>query len=109
MWQNPSNNSTQYSLTFQTSGSSGDEIILKDSSGSEVSSFKAEKNYQCITFSNEDIKKGSTYTLIINGSNVTSLTANNIVTSNTSNNSNGMMNGSGMPTQMKKGNKKQPI
>lgn len=108
MWQNPSDNSKQYSLTFQTSGNSGDEIVLEDSNGNEICSFKAEKNYQCITFSNENIQKGNTYSLFINGNSVTSLTSNNIVTSNASSNSNGIMNeGNGAQMPMDKGGKKQ--
>lgn len=108
MWQNPSDNSKQYSLTFQTSGNSSDEIVLKDSNGNEICSFKAEKNYQCITFSNENIQKENTYSLFINGNSVTSLTSNNIVTSNASSNSNGIMNeGNGAQMPMDKGGKKQ--
>ena len=52
MWQNPSSNSTQYSLTFQYSGNSGDEVKLLDDSENEVVSFKSEKAYGCITISN---------------------------------------------------------
>ena len=45
MWQNPSSNSTQYSLTFQTLGNSGDLVSLKDNSGTEIISLKTEKQY----------------------------------------------------------------
>ena len=93
MWQNPSNNSTQYILTYQASGNSGDEISLKDSSEREITSFKTEKSYGVITISNENITKGNSYTLYVNGTNVGSLEANNIVTSNFS--SSGMMNMNG--------------
>lgn len=93
MWQNPSNNSTQYSLTFQTSGNSGNEIVLKDSSGNEITSLKTEKSYGAITISNSNIEKGKTYTLYVNGSTVGSLTANSVVTSNSSLNGNGGMQG----------------
>lgn len=48
MWQNPSSNSSQNTLTFQNSGNSGDEIVLKDSSGNEITSFKTEKAYSAI-------------------------------------------------------------
>ena len=82
MWQNPSNSSTQYILTYQASGNSGDEISLKDSSGKEITSFKTEKDYGVITISNEDITKGNSYTLYVNGTSVGSLEANNIITSN---------------------------
>ena len=87
MWLNPSNNSTQYSLTFQTSGNSGDEIVLKDSSGNEITSLKTTKSYGVITISNSNIEKGKTYTLYVNGKSIGSLEANSIVTSNSSSNS----------------------
>ena len=98
MWQNPSNNSTQYTLTFQTSGNSGDAISLKDSSDNEIASFKTEKAYGAITISNANIKKGNTYTLYVNGASVGSLQASNVITSNSSSNGNGMPGGGkGMP------------
>lgn len=90
MWQNPSNTSTQYALTFQTNGSAGDEIVLKDSSGNEITSFKTEKSYGMITISNANIEKGKTYSLYVNGTNVASLEASSIVTSNTSSSGNNM-------------------
>lgn len=90
MWQNPSNTSTQYSLTFQISGNVGDEIVVKDSSGVEITSFKAEKSYGCITISNSSIKNGETYTLYKNGSEEGSIKVNSIVSTygSTSNNNN---------------------
>ena len=82
MWQNPSTNSTQYSLTFSRSGSSGDKIIVKDSSGNEIASFTAEKTYQAVCVSNDKIKQGETYTLYVNYESVSSLEASSIVNSN---------------------------
>ncbi|MGN1270176.1 MAG: carbohydrate-binding domain-containing protein [Clostridia bacterium] len=84
MWQNPSSTSTQYVLTFQTSGNSGDLVSLKNNSGTEITSFKTEKAYGGITISNANIKKGNTYTLYVNGTSVGSLEANSIITSNAS-------------------------
>ena len=94
MWLNPSNNSTQYSLTFQTSGNSGDEIILKDSSENEITSLKTTKSYGVITISNSNIEKGKSYTLYVNGKSIGSLEASSVVTSNYS--SNGMQSGKEM-------------
>lgn len=85
MAQNPSSNSIQYSLSFQTSGNSGDEVELKDSSGNVVSSFKTEKSYNMIIISNTNIEKGKTYSLYVNGTNIGSLEASDTVTSNSSN------------------------
>lgn len=84
MAQNPSSNSTQNSLIFQNSGNSGDEVALKDSSGNTVSSFKTEKAYSMIIISNTNIEKGKTYSLYVNGANIGSLEASNVVTSNSS-------------------------
>lgn len=93
MWQNPSSNSTQYALTFQASGNSGDEIALKDSSGNEITSFKAEKVYSGITISNAKLEKGKSYTLYVNGSSIGTLEVTDIVSSNISSNGNGMGRG----------------
>ena len=101
MWQNPSNDSTQYSLTFQTSGNSGDEVVLKDSSGNTVKSFKVEKAYSAITFSNSNIEKGKTYTLYVNGKEVASLEASSIVSSYGSSGGMGMKQG-GMRQNMRR-------
>lgn len=90
MWQNPSDNSTQHVLTFQTSGNPGDVVSIKDDSGTEVISFETEKMYGGITVSNENIKQGKTYTLYVNGTSVASLEANNIITSNSGLNNRGM-------------------
>lgn len=96
MWQNPSSNSTQYCLTFGTSGSSGDEVVLKDSNGNEIVSFETYKSYGTVAISNAKIEKGETYTLYINGTSTGSLTASSTVTSNVS--ANGM--GGGMQEGM---------
>lgn len=93
MWQNPSSNSTQYSLSFSKSGSSGDEIVVKDSSGNEIASFTAEKTYQALCVSNDKIKQGETYTLYVNGETASSLTASSIVSSNVSGSMGGGMQG----------------
>ena len=84
MWQNPSSGSTQYCLTFAISGKSGDEIILKDSSGNEIREFEAEKLYGAILISNNDLKNGETYELYVNGEKSGSLTVTNIINSSSS-------------------------
>ena len=82
MWQNESTNSTQYALAYKVSGNIGDEVVLRDSSGNLVTSFKTEKTYQGIMISNSKIENGKTYTLYINGSENASLTVDGIVTTN---------------------------
>lgn len=99
MWQNPSSTSTQYCLAFQTSGNSGDEIVLKDNNGNTITSFQTEKTYSIIAISNEKIEKGKTYSLYVNDVSVGSLETNSIITSNFSNGMNGgndMNRGGGM-------------
>ena len=100
MWQNPTSGSTQYCLTFTTTGSSGDKLILKDSSGKEIAIVTTEKSYGAITISNSKIEKGETYTLYKNDSSVGSITANSTVstTGGSSINNGGSMNGKGMQT-----------
>ncbi|MGN1327941.1 MAG: carbohydrate-binding domain-containing protein [Clostridia bacterium] len=90
MWQNPSNTSTQYVLTFQISGKAGDEITLKDSKGTEITAFTSEKNYGAITISNSKIQKGETYYLYVNGASTEELTVDSIITSNSNTSGNGM-------------------
>ncbi len=96
MWQNPSNTSTQYVLTFQNTGNAGDKVVLKDSNGNEISSFTTSKSYGALSISSSKIQKGETYTLYVNESNKASLTANSIITSNGVSSQNGM----GMPGRM---------
>lgn len=82
MWQNPSTTSTQYSIAFSATGSSGDKIELKDSNGNTITSFEAKKAYGMICISSSELKKGETYTLYKNGENVSSQELTSIVTSN---------------------------
>lgn len=94
MWQNPSTDSSQYSIAFSQSGKVGDNITLKDSDGNEVASFTAKKAYGMICISNTNLVKGKTYTLYVNGTTVGSQELTSIVTSN-GNNGAGMMNAGG--------------
>lgn len=82
MWQNPSTSSKQYSICFGVSGSTGDKIVLKDSSGNEIANFTTENSYGAITISNSELKKGETYALYVNGTEKSSQQLTSIVTSN---------------------------
>ena len=84
MWQNPSNTSTQNSISFNKTGNSGDKIVLKDSNGNEIVSFTAEKTYGAVLISSSKITNGETYTLWVNGTNGGELTVNSTVTTNIS-------------------------
>ena len=79
MWQNPTSNSTQYSITYYSSGNADEEIVIKDNSGNEVASFTTEKSYGGITVSNSNIKQGETYTMYRNEAEVGSITVDAIV------------------------------
>lgn len=109
MWQNISNNSEIYSLTFYTSGSSGDNVELKDENGNIIKTFVSEKSFGAVSFTNNEIQKGKTYKLYINDKEITSITAENIVTSNSTlgNGFNNMDRGQGSQEQMNHGQMKQ--
>lgn len=103
MWQNPSSTSTQYSICFGISGDSGDNIVLKDSSGSEIASVNTTKAYGAIVFSSSDLKQGETYSIYVNGSESGSQALTSVVTSNVSGGMNGGMIQGGMPGEMQSG------
>ena len=92
MWQNPSNNSTQYSIAYQVSGNADDEISIKDSSGNEIISFKTQMAYGAIVISDSELKKGEAYTLYKNGEEIGSVTVSDIVSTYGSFSGNGGMN-----------------
>ena len=89
MFESPSSNSKQNILVFNTSGSNGNKLSIKDSSGNEIVSFESEKSYQLVVISNSSIKQGEAYSLYINDSQKTSLQVNSTVTSNSRNSNNG--------------------
>ncbi len=98
MWQNPSNTSTQYMVVFSSMGNNGDVLTLKDSSGKEIANVTTSKSYSAILFSSDKIQKGETYTLYVNGNEIESLTAEDIITGNvfSQGGMNGMPGGRGM-------------
>lgn len=95
MWQNPSTDSTQYTIAFSSTGNAGDKIELKDSNGNTVASFTAQKSYGMLCISDSNLKQGETYTLYVNGTSKANQTISSIVTSN-GNSSGEMMQGGGM-------------
>ena len=97
MWQNPTTSSTQYCLTFSAQGNSGDKIEVKDSNGNTIESFTTEGTYSAILVSNSKISNNVTYTLYVNGTESSSITATDVITSEV--NGNGFMGG-GMPGGM---------
>ena len=88
MWQNPTTDSSQYSIAFGITGKVGDTIELKDSNGNTIVSFTAKKAYGMICISDSSLIKGKTYTLYVNGTSVGSQELSSIVTTNGNGNSN---------------------
>ncbi len=82
MQENFGFNSTQGSMLLSASGSSGDTITLKDSSGNVLVSYTCNSSYSCILISCPDLTTGSTYTVTY-GSNSTSVTLSSLIYSET--------------------------
>lgn len=94
MWQNPTTDSTQYSIAFKVTGNQNDTVELKDSNENVLVSLVTEKAYGMVCISNSDLKQGETYTLYVNRENKGNQELTSIVTSNGTSND-GMMNGNG--------------
>lgn len=68
MAQSFGTSSTQGVMTVNISGSENDSIILKDSSGKELGTWKADKEFSCVLISCPEIKQGETYTVTVGDS-----------------------------------------
>ncbi|MCH5320242.1 MAG: carbohydrate-binding domain-containing protein [Eubacterium sp.] len=55
---------TQCAMLVNASGQANDEIVLKDSSGKEILTYKPGKNYSCALISCPEITQGKTYTVM---------------------------------------------
>lgn len=64
-------NSTQASVLTTVSGSAGDKITITDSSGKEILSYTAAKDFQSILASSSDMKDSESYTITVNGKSTT--------------------------------------
>ena len=82
MSQAPGNNSKQYSalINLNNSYQSGSTIEIKDSDNNVILSYTANKKFQSVVYSSNKLEKDKTYTIYINGNNVTEFTINNITT-----------------------------
>lgn len=78
MAEHPTDSSPQQSLTFylDEAYSAGSSISIADSKGNEIISGNSSKRFDWICVSTEDLTEGEEYTLIINGSEAASITAN---------------------------------
>lgn len=88
MFESPSNSSKQNIIICSLNGSSGDKITVKDSQENEIASFEAEKKYQIIVISNDNIKQGETYKIYVNDTQQAELEVNSNITSNYTRNNN---------------------
>lgn len=82
MAQGISSSSTQYGvlINLSTSFSKDSTILITDSKGNEILSYKTSKSFSSITFTSSDLKKGETYNLSINGDLSTTFTISSIST-----------------------------
>ncbi len=55
--------STQCAMLVNINGSAGGDILLCDSAGREILSYRAERAFGCVIISSPDIKVGETYTV----------------------------------------------
>ena len=67
--------STQASIVSTVSGSAGDTVSIVDESGNEVANFTAVNDYSWLLASAPGMTEGSSYDVMINGSQATTLTA----------------------------------
>lgn len=81
MAESPSESSAQKSLVWylDKTYSSESTVCVKDSGGGEIVSVNSAKEFDWFCISTEQITDGETYTLYINGAEVSSVTANGVV------------------------------
>ena len=82
MAQAPDETSTQsvLQINFDTEQSSGTNISLIDSNGSEIFSFTPSKVFQSVVYSSAQLQQGETYSFMIDGDEFTKVTLESIVT-----------------------------
>lgn len=97
MMQGCSSSSSVYNLaiTFNSNYSSGDVIMIVDSSNNEIVSYESDKSYSSLVVASPKLQKGSTYIVKVNGETYKSFTISSIMT--TIGNNNGMGGNPGGP------------
>ncbi len=70
MAQAPGNSSDQYSvkMNFNSTNSAETLIHIRSSSGTEIMTFKPDKNYQSVVYSSSSLSKGTNYSIYKGGS-----------------------------------------
>lgn len=107
MAQTPSQSSSAYTFNIGTSSGS---ITIKDSDGNVVGEYVSSKSYQVLSFTSDQLKQGSTYTVEENGSVLDTVTISDSITYvNTSASQGGMGGGMQGPGGMgNQGGQKNP-
>lgn len=90
---NASSSSKQYSVMFNLSNTYSGKITLKDKSGNSVFEYSPSKKYQSIVISSSKLEKGNTYTLLIDGDEVDTISVDSITNSSGYSYGNGMGGG----------------
>ncbi|QIK69523.1 carbohydrate-binding domain-containing protein [Erysipelothrix sp. HDW6C] len=82
MLQMPGETSTQNVLAigFNNTQSAGTEFVIKDSSGNVITNHVATKQFSAVVFSSKDLLAGETYQIYANGTNITDVTLESVVT-----------------------------
>ena len=88
MMQGCSSSSSVYNVTimFNSNYSSGDVIMIVDSSNNEIVSYESDKSYSSLVVASPKLQKGSTYTVKVNGETYKSFTISSITTNIGNNN-----------------------
>lgn len=94
MAERPADSSTQTTIQVELgSQSAGSTVTVRDSSGTEILSYTPSKTYQNVVISSPELKQGETYTVYVNGSQVTTIETTSTVTSQGGNTMGGGMGG----------------
>lgn len=93
MAEKPADSSTQTTIQVDVGDqSAGSTLTVKDSSGKEILSYSPAKAYQNVVISSSDLTVGQTYSICVDGEEVTTIETTSTVTSQGGNN----MGGGGM-------------
>lgn len=96
MAEKPADSSTQTTIQVELGNqSAGSTLTVKDSAGSEILSYSPAKTYQNVVISTPQLRQGETYTVYVNGTEVTSIETTSVVTSQGGSTMGGGMGGRG--------------
>ena len=94
MAEKPADSSTQTTIQVELgSQNAGSTVTVKDSAGNEIITYSPAKTYENVVISSSELKTGETYTVYVDGNEVTSIEASSVVTSQGGNGMGGGMGG----------------